>query len=143
MCKKVGKSEEELLTLLWGDHYLDGKKIIQHADLKGKTLKPLFVQFVLENIWKVYESCLILFDQDSVERMCLKLGVKVNPREINSKDKSGLLRSVMGGWIPLSRCVLLSVVRMLPSPLESQPKRMTILLDQMNTESNTENVCLS
>ena len=56
--KKLGLNENNLKRVLWGDYYLDPKtkRVISHKHLKGRTLKPLFVQFVLENIWAVYES---------------------------------------------------------------------------------------
>lgn len=61
--KKLGMSEEKLNKCLWGDWYLDprekrvvGRKKMEAGGRKGKTL---FVQFVLENIWAVYENVLI------------------------------------------------------------------------------------
>lgn len=54
---KLGMRESNLRKVLWGDYYLDpkSKRVIGHKHLKGRALKPLFVQFVLENVWKVYE----------------------------------------------------------------------------------------
>lgn len=56
--KKLGLNENNLKRVLWGDYYLDPKtkRVISHKHLKGRSLKPLFVQFVLDNIWAVYES---------------------------------------------------------------------------------------
>lgn len=61
--KKLGMSEEKLNKCLWGDWYLDpkekrvvGRKKMEAGGRKGKTL---FVQFVLENIWAVYENVLV------------------------------------------------------------------------------------
>jgi ribosome assembly protein 1 len=55
---KLGFKEENLRRVLWGDFYLDpkSKKVISHKHLRGRALKPLFVQFVLENIWAVYDA---------------------------------------------------------------------------------------
>lgn len=55
---KMKIKEANLRTVLWGDFYLDPKtkRIISHKHLRGRTLKPLFVQFVLENIWAVYDA---------------------------------------------------------------------------------------
>lgn len=55
---KLGMKEVNLRKVLWGDYYLDPKtkRVIGHKHLKGRALKPLFVQFVLENIWAVYDG---------------------------------------------------------------------------------------
>lgn len=55
---KLGIKEANLRTVLWGDFYLDPKtkRVISHKHLRGRSLKPLFVQFVLDNIWAVYDA---------------------------------------------------------------------------------------
>ena len=55
---KLGVREAKLRKVLWGDFYLDpkAKRVISHKNLRGRSLKPLFVQFILENIWAVYEN---------------------------------------------------------------------------------------
>src|ERR1700722_8043166 len=35
------------------------KKVIGRKHLRGRELKPLFVQFILENIWAVYDAVVI------------------------------------------------------------------------------------
>lgn len=59
---KLGIQEAKLRKVLWGDYYLDpkSKRVIgrKRAASLGKTLKPMFVQFVLDNIWRVYETVL-------------------------------------------------------------------------------------
>lgn len=59
--QKLGVKETNLRKCLWGDFYLDPKtkRVVSHRALKGRTLKPLFVQFILDNIWKVYESTIM------------------------------------------------------------------------------------
>lgn len=56
--KKLGIKRSLLEKVLWGDFYLDPKtmRILSSKHLKGKALKPMFVQLVLENIWAVYEA---------------------------------------------------------------------------------------
>lgn len=58
---KLGIKETNLRRVLWGDFYLDPKtkKVISYKHLRGRTLKPLFVQFVLENIWAVYDAVVL------------------------------------------------------------------------------------
>ena len=53
---KLGIKEGILKKTLWGDYYLHAKskRILGGAQAKAK--KPLFVQFVLENLWAVYDA---------------------------------------------------------------------------------------
>jgi ribosome assembly protein 1 len=53
--------EANFKRVLWGDFYLDPKtkRVISYKHLRGRSLKPLFVQFVLENIWSVYDAVLL------------------------------------------------------------------------------------
>ena len=55
---KLGISKHILSNTLWGDFYLHNKskRILKGAQAKAK--KPLFVQFILENIWAVYDAVL-------------------------------------------------------------------------------------
>jgi ribosome assembly protein 1 len=59
--KKLGFKEEVLQKCLWGEYYFDpkAKRVILPKHLKGRNMKPMFVQFVLENIWAVYGSVVI------------------------------------------------------------------------------------
>ena len=56
--KKLGIKRSILEKVLWGDYYLDpkNKRILAPKHLKGRPLKPMFVQLVLDNIWAVYEA---------------------------------------------------------------------------------------
>jgi len=56
--KKLGIKRSILEKVLWGDFYLDPKtkRVLTSKHLKGRNLKPMFVQLVLENIWAVYEA---------------------------------------------------------------------------------------
>jgi ribosome assembly protein 1 len=56
--KKLGIKRNVLEKVLWGDFYLDPKtkRVLGFKHLKGRALKPMFVQLVLENVWAVYEA---------------------------------------------------------------------------------------
>lgn len=59
--KKLGVKKELLEKVLWGKYYFDPKtkRVISEKHLKGRNLKPMFVQLVLNNIWAVYQ-CTVL-----------------------------------------------------------------------------------
>jgi ribosome assembly protein 1 len=56
--KKLGIKRNMMEKVLWGDYYLDPKtrKVLAHKHLKGRNLKPMFVQLVLEQVWAVYAA---------------------------------------------------------------------------------------
>ncbi|VEU20249.1 DEKNAAC101191 [Brettanomyces naardenensis] len=129
--RKLGVAREKLQKYLWGDYYLDPKtkKIITSKGLKGRNLKPMFVMFVLENIWYVYNVAVLNRDQEKLEKVVKSIKVKVLPRELKSKDTKQLINTIMSQWIPVSNAVLLTVADKLPSPLESQKQRIQSILD--------------
>lgn len=59
--KKLNIKEANLRRVLWGDYFLDPKtkRVISYKHLRGRALKPLFVQFVLDNIWAIYDAVVI------------------------------------------------------------------------------------
>ena len=56
--EKMGIKDTNLRKVIWGDYFLDPKtkKVVSYKHLRGRALKPLFVQFVLDNIWAVYDA---------------------------------------------------------------------------------------
>ena len=130
--QKLGIKASLLKKVLWGDYYLDPKtkQVIPQTKLRGRALKPMFVQFVLDNIWAVYESAVLKRDQEKVEKIIKALNLKVLPRDVKSKDYQNLLRTIMYQWLPLSSAILISVVEYLPSPLAAQQARLPAILDK-------------
>ena len=59
LATKLGIKADLLQKTLWGDYYLHSKtkRIVKGAQAKSK--KPLFVQFVLENLWAVYDAIIV------------------------------------------------------------------------------------
>lgn len=58
---RLGIKPQRLKNVLWGDFYLDPKtkRVLGRKHLGKRSLKPMFVQFVLENLWAVYENVVI------------------------------------------------------------------------------------
>jgi ribosome assembly protein 1 len=56
--KKLGIKRAILERVLWGDYYLDPKtkRVLGQKHLKGRALKPMFVQLVLDSVWAAYEA---------------------------------------------------------------------------------------
>ncbi|ORX61992.1 P-loop containing nucleoside triphosphate hydrolase protein [Hesseltinella vesiculosa] len=127
--KKLGVKDGVLQKCLWGNYYFDPKtkRVLQQKHLKGKSLKPMFVQFVLENIWAVYDS-VTQQNRERTEKIVNALGIKVLPRDLRSRDTQTLLSAIFTQWLPLSTCVLLTIVGQLPPPSDAQQLRLPKVL---------------
>jgi ribosome assembly protein 1 len=54
--KKLGVKKEILEKTLWGDFYFHMKNKKVYPKNIGGKMSPMFVQFVLNNIWDVYNT---------------------------------------------------------------------------------------
>ncbi|KAH7885095.1 P-loop containing nucleoside triphosphate hydrolase protein [Phlebopus sp. FC_14] len=127
---KLGFKEANLRRVLWGDFYLDpkSKKVISYKHLRGRALKPLFVQFVLENIWAVYDAVILNPNTEKVTKIVSALSLKILPRDLRSKDGRHLLSLIFGQWLSLSTCIIQSVIDVVPSPPIAQAIRLPRML---------------
>ncbi|CAG8449795.1 15490_t:CDS:10 [Acaulospora morrowiae] len=128
---KLGIKESLLRKFLWGDYYLEPKtkRLLQHKHLKGRSLKPMFAQFVLDNIWKVYDAIIVNNNREKIEKIVKTLDLKVLARDMRSKDTRTLLTSIFNQWLPLSTAILhILLIDQLPSPVTAQPIRIPRIL---------------
>ncbi|KAG8185648.1 hypothetical protein JTE90_018525 [Oedothorax gibbosus] len=125
---KLGAREELLKKTLWGDFYLNSKtkQIMKGAQAKAK--RPLFVQFILENIWSIYDAVLIQRDKVTVDKMVKSLNLTISARDANHKDPKIGLQAIFGQWLPLSDAVLEMVCNFVPSPLELSNEKVEGLM---------------
>lgn len=133
--KKLGIKRSVLEKVLWGDFYLDPKtkRVLSSKHLKGRNLKPMFVQLVLEQIWAVYEATMGgqngKGDPALLEKITKSLSITIPPHVLRSRDPRALLTAVFSSWLPLSTALLVSVTEHLPSPQDAQASRLLALLD--------------
>ncbi|THY96027.1 elongation factor Tu [Aureobasidium pullulans] len=133
--KKLGMKREILEKTLWGDFYLDPKtkRVLGSKHLKGRNLKPMFVQLVLEPIWAVYEATTGgdhgKGDPALLEKITKSLNLTIPPHIKRSRDPRALLTTVFASWLPLSTAMLVSVIEHLPSPVNAQAARIPPLLE--------------
>jgi ribosome assembly protein 1 len=63
-----------------------------------------------------------------VQKIVSALNLRINPRELKSKDTKNLLTVIFQQWLPLSTCTFQAVVDVIPSPLTAQPIRLPRML---------------
>ncbi|MEW5299576.1 MAG: hypothetical protein WDW36_002577 [Sanguina aurantia] len=130
--EKLRCRPEALQRALWGEWHFSAKdkRVVNARGASGTSkLKPMFVQFALEPIWKAYSVC----DGEDVGAV---LGAivkgrgltQVTARALEHSDPRQALRAVLRAWLPLSEAVLGMAVACLPSPSEAAPSRVPHLL---------------
>ena len=135
--KKLGIKRSVLEKVLWGNFYLDPKtrKVLGPKHLKGRPLKPIFVQLVLEQIWAVYHATTGgdsgKGDTTLLEKITKSLNLSIPPHILRSRDPRLLLTTVFSSWLPLSTALLVSVIESLPSPPTAQADRLPELLENV------------
>ncbi|KAI9678639.1 MAG: Cytoplasmic GTPase/eEF2-like protein (ribosomal biogenesis) [Caeruleum heppii] len=133
--KKLGMKRAALEKVLWGDYYLDPKtkRVLGQKHLKGRALKPMFVQLVLDNIWAVYDATVGAGkgkgDSTVIDKMTASLSIKLPLHVLRSKDSRAVLTSLFAAWLPLSTAVLVSVIEQLPSPPAAQRTRLPTIVE--------------
>ncbi|KAK9118336.1 hypothetical protein Scep_016429 [Stephania cephalantha] len=139
---KLGASAVALQKALWGPRYYNpktkmivGKKAIGGG---GGKARPMFVQFVLEPLWQVYQGALESNGDNKVmlEKVIKSFNLSVPARELQNKDSKAVLQAVMSRWLPSSEAVLSMVVKCIPDPIEAQSIRIERLIPKRAFEDN-------
>jgi ribosome assembly protein 1 len=134
---RLGANAAVLRKALWGDYYYNPKtKKIVGKKAAGGKLKPMFVQFVLEPLWQVYEVG--MQGEDGAEKLgkfVKSMNLKIQPRDLKNKDPKLVTQSVVSAWLPLADTILSMVIDCLPDPVTAQPERISRLLPEMFVSS--------
>ncbi|KAM0480464.1 hypothetical protein ACHAPX_004295 [Trichoderma viride] len=134
--KKLGIKRGIMERCLWGNFYLDPKtkKVLGQKHLKGRNLKPMFVQLVLEPVWTVYQATIGADggrgDPALLEKVTKSLNITIAPHILRARDPRLLLTTVFASWLPLSTALLVSVIESLPSPPKAQAERLPDVIDE-------------
>ncbi|KAH9903654.1 P-loop containing nucleoside triphosphate hydrolase protein [Xylariomycetidae sp. FL2044] len=142
--KKLGIKRSIMEKVLWGDFYLDPKtkKVLGRKHLRGRNLKPMFVQLVLEQVWAIYQATTGgdngKGDSTLLEKITKSLNITIPPHIARSRDPRLLLTTLFSSWLPLSTALLVSVVESLPSPKVAQAERVPNLLEDSPGSSHID-----
>lgn len=126
--EKLGVNVKVLQKTLWGDFYLHAKtkRVMKGAQEKAK--KPLFVQFVLENIWAVYDTVVVRKEKDRLQKIADSLNIKLTVRDIRHTDGRVQLQALCGQWLPLAKTLLDMVCMKLPAACEMTEEKAEKLM---------------
>lgn len=94
----------------------------------------MFVQFVLENIWSLYDIIAIRKDKDKLPGIAEKLGLKLATRDLRLTDPKLQIKAVLGQWLPIDKSVLHMVIQHVPPPHKISDERAQRLLYPANVD---------
>ncbi|KAJ5755165.1 hypothetical protein N7533_004708 [Penicillium manginii] len=144
--KKLGIKRTVLEKVLWGDYYLDPKtkRVLGQKHLKGRPLKPMFVQLVLDSVWAAYAATTGgdkgKGDPVLLEKITKSLNINIPPYVLRSRDPKNIMTTLFSQWLPLSTAVLVSVIEYLPSPPAAQAARLPDLIESSPDQKPKEPV---
>jgi len=127
---KFGIEKDKMVQKLWGDNFFNAgtKKWVKKSYTDdGKPLRRAFVQFVLDPIYKLFDS-VMKGEVAKYEKMLksLNLALKSDEKDISGKP---LLKIIMKRWLPAAEAILEMMVLHLPSPVTAQKYRVENLYE--------------
>ncbi|KAK2758207.1 Elongation factor 2 [Arachnomyces sp. PD_36] len=127
--KKFGVDRNKMLERLWGDNFFNPKtkKWTKNAEFEGKTLERAFNQFILDPIFKVFNS-VTHNKKDEVAKVVEKLEIKLTGEEKELEGKP-LLKVIMKKFLPAADALMEMMVLHLPSPVTAQKYRAETLYE--------------
>lgn len=128
---KLGVPSEKLLRFLFdADFFFDakGKRVVPRktAEKLGLPLdKPMFAQFVLDNVWAVYEATVLNFDDERVEKIAKSVNARIGQRDLKARDGVNVMKSILGAWLPLADTVFSAIIKEIPDPMAANRSKFT------------------
>ena len=141
---KLKVDKKELINNLWGNYYFN-KKTKEFSSVPfNDNSKPLFVEFILDNIYKLYK----LIEEKDTENIIK--AAKVFNIDISKKDLTlintnprNITRTFMRQWLSIPITIFDKVIDKLPSPLEGFGLKIEKLLtDNEEVRSKLERIYL-
>ena len=130
LSKKIGFKKEAIQKMLWGDFFFNNKskKVYRDREL-ANTNKPMFVEFVLDNIYKLYKMILIEKNPEKIQKAANSINVQISAKELSSLERSAktVLRNIFRQWLPISPTIFDVAIQHLPNPITGCRNKLDIL----------------
>ncbi|KAF8945316.1 Elongation factor 2 [Haplosporangium gracile] len=128
--KKFGVDRQKMMTKLWGENYFNPatkKWTTKGQDADGKPLERAFNMFVLDPIFKLFDTTMNKKKED-VHTLLEKLEITLKSDEKEMEGKL-LLKTIMKKFLPAGEALMEMLVIHLPSPITAQSYRVANLYE--------------
>ncbi|KAG9066736.1 Elongation factor 2 [Linnemannia hyalina] len=128
--KKFGVDRQKMMTKLWGENYFNPatkKWTNKGTDAEGKPLERAFNMFVLDPIFKLFDTTMNKKKED-VLGLLEKLEITLKSEEKDFEGKL-LLKTIMKKFLPAGEALMEMLVIHLPSPVTAQKYRVANLYE--------------
>ena len=138
--KKYGTKKEVMQKVLWGDYYLDKKtkKFCEEPPNEGSN--PIFVDFIMKNIYKVYQVVTVDQDFPKIQKMVKSLNLNISEKDLNenilSRNPNLVLRAIMREWLPIPQTVYDVIIKELPDPIMGIQNKIDLLFPNIKYSKN-------
>ena len=126
--------------VLWGDYYLDKKTKKFCENPPSEDSNPIFVDFIMKNIYKVYQVVTVDQDFPKIQKMVKSLNLNVSEKDLNenilSKNPNLVLRAIMREWLPIAQTVYDVVIKELPDPILGIQNKIDLLFPHIKYSKN-------
>ncbi|SAL96738.1 hypothetical protein [Absidia glauca] len=128
--QKFGVDKQRMMEKLWGENFFNPqtkKWTTRSTDADGNTLERAFNMFVLDPIFKIFDS-VMNFKKEHTATLLSKLNINLKPDEQDLEGKP-LLKVVMRKFLPCGDALLEMICIHLPSPVTAQAYRVPNLYE--------------
>jgi len=140
LTEKFKFKKENLIKVLWGDYYYNSKTKKIYTEPPNSNSKPIFVDFILNNIYKVYQSILIEKNIEQTKKIISSLKIEITQKELNentiNKNPQILLRAIMRQWLPIPKTLLDVSIEHLPNPIKGLQNKIDLLFPPIKFSHN-------
>ena len=138
--KKYGTKREVMQKVLWGDYYLNKKTKKFCNEPPSEKSNPVFVDFIMKNIYKVYQVVTVDQDLAQIQKMVKSLNLNISEKDLNenilNKTPNLVLRTIMREWLPIPKTVYDVVISELPNPIQGIQNKIELLFPKSNYSHN-------
>jgi ribosome assembly protein 1 len=87
LSKKLGFKKEVIVKYLWGEYYFNGKQKKVFNEPLSENSKPRFVEFILDNLYKLYKLVYVEKDVEKIIKTAENLKANILRSELNMLEK--------------------------------------------------------
>ena len=138
--KKYGTKKEVMQKVLWGDYYLDKKTKKFCEKQPNEDSSPIFVDFIMKNIYKVYQVVTVDQDFPKIQKMVKSLNLNISEKDLNenilTRNPNLVLRSIMREWLPIPQTIYDVIIKELPDPIIGIQNKIDLLFPNIKYSKN-------